>query len=98
MSLNFGLKQPETTYNEQKTTWNDLNRPTTSKKWIETTYNKQETTWNDVKLPRVSKKRPKTTYREQKMTSPDLQRTDSNFMEALYLKNYKMEGSVVSKK
>ena len=38
------------------TTWNDLKRPTMSKKWVETTYNEQETTWNDLKQPRASKK------------------------------------------
>ena len=39
------LKQPETTYNGQKTTWNDLQR---ARKRPETTYSKQETTWNDL--------------------------------------------------
>ena len=43
------LKRPETTYNEQETTWNDLQQPTAGKKWpemiYETTYNEQETTW-----------------------------------------------------
>ena len=86
------LKRPETTYNEQKTTWNDLQRtrnnlkrPTTSKKWIETTYNEQETTWNnlkrawnDMKQPTVSKKRHETTYREQETTWNDLQQARSN--------------------
>ena len=42
----------KTTYNEQETTWNNLQRPTTSKKRPEMIYEKtnngQETTWNDL--------------------------------------------------
>ena len=66
------LKPPETTYNEQGTTWNDLQRPTTSNKrpemTYETTYKKQGTTWNDLQRARNNLKRsikstiqPKTT-------------------------------------
>ena len=33
-------------------TRNDLQRPTTSKKWFETTYNEQEMTWNELQRAR----------------------------------------------
>ena len=42
------------TYNEQETTWNDLQRP-------EKTYNEQETIW---KRPTTSKKQPETNHNE----------------------------------
>ena len=56
------LKRPETIYNEQEMTWNDLprarndlkqsrasmKRPTVTQKRPETTHNKQKTTWNDL--------------------------------------------------
>ena len=42
------LKQPETTYNEQEMTWNDLQQARNDLKRHETTYNEQETTWNDL--------------------------------------------------
>ena len=82
------LNRPETAYNDQETTWNDLQRPTTSKKRPETTYNEQEriwndlhqeeTTWNDLKRPTTSKKRAETTYSEQKTTWNDPQRVRHN--------------------
>ena len=52
---------------KRETIWNDLKRPTTSKKQNEltrpqTTYNEQETTWNELKRPTTSKKRSATTW------------------------------------
>ena len=47
--------------------------------------------WNDLK-------QPETTYNEQEATCKDLQRTDSNFMELLYLKNNQLEGFSTIKK
>ena len=38
-------------------TWNDQERPTTSKKRSETNYNEQETTWNDLQQARNDLKR-----------------------------------------
>ena len=65
-------KRPETTCNEQETTWNnlqrakkDLKRPTTSKKQPETTWNKLEQERNDIKRPTLSKEQPETTCIEQ---------------------------------
>ena len=91
---NMSKKGSETTWNKQKTTWNDLQRakndlerPTTSKKRPETAWNNLERTRNDMKRPTVSKKRPGRTYNKQDTTWNNLQRTDSNFMELLYLKN-----------
>ena len=63
---------------------NDLKRPTVRKKWLETTCCDQE--------------RPETTYNQQETTWTKLQRTDSNFMEALYFKINQLEGSSVTKK
>ena len=67
--------------------WNDLKRPTTRR-------TRPKTTWNDLrrhttskKLPQANWQRPETTYNKQKMSWNDLQRTDSNFIEPLYLKN-----------
>ena len=67
------LKRPTTTYNEQETTWNDLQR-----------HNEQETTWNDLQRARndlkrpettsMGKKQPETTYNEQETTWNDLKR------------------------
>ena len=37
------------------------------------------------------------TYNEQEMTYNDLQRTDSSFMEPLYLKNNQLEGFSITK-
>ena len=42
------VERPETTYNKQETTLNDLERPRATKKRHETTYPKQETTWNNL--------------------------------------------------
>ena len=53
-------KRPETMYNEQETTWNDLKWPATGKEQPETIYNEQETIWNDLKW-----RRNETTYNEQ---------------------------------
>ena len=65
------LKQPTTT-------WNDLKRPTRSKKRpeSETTYNYLATkrARNDMKRPATGKKQPETTYNEQEMTWNDLER------------------------
>ena len=83
---------------KRRTTWNDLQqvridlkRPTKSKKRF-------GTTGNGLKQPRVSKKRHETTDSEQETTRNDLQKTDSNFMESLYLKNNQLEGSDVTNK
>ena len=38
------VERPETTYNKQETTLNDLEQPRATKKRHETTYPKQETT------------------------------------------------------
>ena len=46
------LKRPETTYNEQETTWNDLQRARNDLKWPITTCKEQETTWNDLQRAR----------------------------------------------
>ena len=46
----------------------------------------------------MNKKRPETTYNEHEATWKDLEKTDSNFMEPLYLKNNQLEGSNVKKK
>ena len=69
-----------------------------NKKRPETTYNEQEMTWNDMEQPSAIKKRHETTQGEQKTAWNDLQRTDSKFMELLYLKNNQLEGSNVTKK
>ena len=62
------LKQPETTYNKQEKTWNDLQRtrnnlkqPKTSSKWIKMTHDKYGTTYNNLNLPTMNKRRPKMT-------------------------------------
>ena len=68
------LKQPETTYNEQETTWNGLKRPTASKNRPETTYGEQETTWNDLQRARNNLKRPTTSKTQPTITSTYLQR------------------------
>ena len=49
----------KTRYNlkRSETTWNDLQRPTTSKKRPETTHNEKNTTYNDPNLPTTSKKK-----------------------------------------
>ena len=49
------------------TTWNNLQRPTTSKKWPSTTYNNLQRARNNLK-------QPTTTYNEQETTWKDLQR------------------------
>ena len=51
-----------------ETTWNDLQRPATSKKRPETTYNELQRTRNDLKRPITKKKRPEN----------DLQRARNN--------------------
>ena len=83
------MEWPETIYNKQEMTWNDLQwarndlkQPTMSKKLCE--------------QPRARKKRHRTAYCEQETTWNshnkqgttwnDLQRTDSNFMEPLIWK------------
>ena len=56
------LKWPATTYNEQETTWNnlqgtrnDLKWYTTSSKRSEMTHNEYNTTYNNLNLPTMSK-------------------------------------------
>ena len=56
---------------KRATTWNDLKRPTTSKK-------QPETTWNDLQRVRNNLKRPETTYNEQETTWNDLQWARNN--------------------
>ena len=58
------LKRPERIYNEQETTWNnlqraknDLKRPKTSKKRPETAHNEWDTTYNDLNIPTTSKEK-----------------------------------------
>ena len=51
-----------------------------------------------MKRPAVSKKQAETIYSKQETTWNDLQRTDSNFLEPLYLKCNPLEGSNVTKK
>ena len=53
------------------TTWNNLKRPTTSKKRPETTYNDLQQRRNDMKWTSAGKKRPETTWN-------DLQRARNN--------------------
>ena len=60
------LKRSTTTFNEQKTTWNDLQRSTMSKKRPETTYNKQETAWNNPQRVRHNLQWPEHSYNEQR--------------------------------
>ena len=48
------------------TTWNDLQRPTRSKKQPETTYSDLQGARNNLKRPTTSKKRPETTYNDLK--------------------------------
>ena len=59
-------------------TWNNLKRPTTSKKRPEMTYNEQETTWsnlkqavNELKWPMTSKAQPTTTWIYQQWIKED---------------------------
>ena len=85
------LKRPTTSQTRPETTYNDRKRPTTSQK-------RSEMTCNDLKRPTMSKKRPETAYNKQEMTYNDLRRTDSNFMELLYLKNNQLEGLSITKK
>ena len=59
-------------------TWNNLQLAKNNLKWPQTTY------W-----PTMSKKQTERTYKKQEMTWNNLQRTDSNFMEPIYLKNNK---------
>ena len=84
------LKRPETIYNEQEMTWNDLPRARNdlkqsraSKKRLETAYRDSETTWNDPQQAKNNLKRP--------------ERTDSSFIEPFYLENNQLEGSNVTK-
>ena len=56
------------------TTWNDLKRPTSSKKRPETTYNEQETAWNDLQRARNNLKRPITSKTQPTTTRTYLQR------------------------
>ena len=60
------LKQPTRTYNEQKTTWNDLQRTRNDLKKPTTTYNEQETTWNDPQQVRDNLQWPEPTYNKKK--------------------------------
>ena len=76
-------------------TWNDLQR---NKKQPESTWDSLEQEGNYMKRLTVSKKRPETIYNKQVTTWKDLHGTDSNFMEALYLKNNQLKGSNVTKK
>ena len=81
------------------TTWNDPTRPeTTYNKRTQTTWNNLEQARNHMKRPTLSKKRNGTTHNKQERTWNDLQRTDSNFMERLFLKTKQVEGSNVTKK
>ena len=79
-------------------TRNDLKRPTTSKKQPETTWNSLEEERQNMMRPIVSKKQSEMICNKQGSTWNDLHRTDSKFMEPLYLKNNKLEGSNVTKK
>ena len=63
------LKWPTTTWNKQETTWNKIQRSTTSKKWPETTYNEQETTWNNLQWVRHNLQWPEHTYNKQQQAS-----------------------------
>ena len=72
------LKQPTRTYNEQKTTWNDLQRTRNDLKKPTTTYNEQETTWNDLQQPTTSTKQPEATCNEQETTWNDPQQVRDN--------------------
>ena len=76
------------TYNEQNTSRNEQ----------EMTWNNLQRARNDLERPTVSKKRPTTTYKKEETIWNGLQRTDSNFMERLYLKNNQLERSNVRKK
>ena len=60
------FKQPITTYNEQETTWNNLQRAKNDLKRPTTTYNKQETAWNDPQRVRHNLQWPEPTYHEQR--------------------------------
>ena len=75
-----------------------MKRPTPKKKRPETTWNNLQQARNDMKRPTVSKKQSEATYNKQGTTWNDLQRTDSNFMEPLYLKNNQLEGANATKK
>ena len=54
---------------KQGTTWNDLQRPTTTKKRPETTHNKQETTWNHPQRVKQNLQWPAHSYNEQRKNS-----------------------------
>ena len=67
------LKRPETTYNKQETTWNDLNEQ-------ETNRNDLERAVNDLKWPTTSKTQPATTWTYQQQAKKDSKRpTTSRF-------------------
>ena len=82
---NFQMPTVFTNLPKCGTTWNDL-------KWPEATWNNLQRARNDLKWPTVIKKWPETTYK-QGTTRNNLQRTHSNFMEPLYLKNNRLEDS-----
>ena len=68
------LKRPEMTYNEQETTWNNLQYASNDMKRPTTTYMKQKTTWNDPPLVRHSLQWSEPTSK--KKTQNDQQHTD----------------------
>ena len=61
-----------TTYNKERTTWNNLQGARNDPKRPESTYNEQETTWNDLKRPATGKEQPETIYNEQETIWNDL--------------------------
>ena len=63
-----------TTYNEQETTWNNLQRARNSLKQPTTTWNRQQLPRNDLKRPTMSNKRPETTYNDLQRATNDLER------------------------
>ena len=62
------LKQPETTYNEQETTWNNLQRTRNNLKRPTTTYNKQKMTSNNLKQPGNSLRRVRNDLKQPTMS------------------------------
>ena len=72
------LKRPETI-------WNDLKRPTTSKKRPETTWNEQETTWNDLQRARNDFKRPTTSKKQPEITWNNLEWARNNVLFTYFL-------------
>ena len=81
--LLYIVEGPEATYNEQKTTWKKLKRPTTSKKLPETTWSNLPRARKDLKQPTTSKKQLKTIYNNLKRPTTSKKRSTTTCNEQI---------------